>query len=108
MSRVSRIIKSHVSVFSLLIVVLLLPSLEFISHAWHPIVNQKTAKQTFGEAPMTGNVFFLSSSFSSPNVSLVFPLAGSASVKSTLTYANASILIKMEINSGHIFGSLGG
>ena len=58
MSRVSRIIKLHVSVFSLLIVVLLLPSLEFISHAWHPIVNQKTAKQTFGEAPMTGNVFY--------------------------------------------------
>ena len=105
MSRVSRIIKLHVSVFSLLIVVLLLLSLEFISHAWHPILNQKTAKQTFGEAPMT---MTLSSSFSSPNVSLVFPLTGSASVKSTLTYANASILIKMEINSGHIFGSLGG
>ena len=36
------------SVFSLLITVLLLPSLEFISHAWPPIVIQKTAKQTFG------------------------------------------------------------
>ena len=56
MSRVSQIIKLLDRVFSLLIRVLLLPSLEFISHAWPPIVIQKTAKQTFGEAPMTGNV----------------------------------------------------
>ena len=56
MSRVSQIIKLLDSVFSLFITVLLLPSLEFISHAWPPIVIQKTAKQTFGEAPMTGNV----------------------------------------------------
>ena len=58
MSRVSQIIKLLDSVFSLLITVLLLPSLEFISHAWPPIVIQKTAKQTFGEAPMTGNVLY--------------------------------------------------
>ena len=32
--------------------------LKFISHAWPPIVIQKTAKQTFGEAPMTGNVLY--------------------------------------------------
>ena len=56
MSRVSRTIELLVSVFSLLITVLLLPSLQFMSHAWPPIVIQKTAKQTFGEAPVADNV----------------------------------------------------
>ena len=57
MSRVSRTIKLLVSVFSLLITVLLLASLEFMLPL-PPIVIQKTAKETFGEAPVTGNAFY--------------------------------------------------
>ena len=98
MSRVNRTIQLLVSVFSLLITVLLLPSLKFMSHAWSPIVTQKTAKQTFGEVPVTGNVFY----------SLSFPLASSASVESTSTHANAIVLTNMEMNSGRVFGSLRG
>ena len=58
MSRVRRTIKLLVSVFILLITVLLFPSLKSMSHAWSPIVIQKTAKETFGEVPVTGKVFY--------------------------------------------------